>query len=202
MSPTSSLPTDATIEAGRRALLQGWSSGAEAPPIFVRASGALLWDADGNEYVDCTSQAWSNNIGASHERVVAAVARQASDLTHLRSNYHSIPLLELAAKLTAVAPEGMNRVSFCLHGSNAVESAMKIALKNAPEPGPFIALRDGYHGRSFATMGLSWPHGESRFVPLYPSVIRVPQPYVYRAAAGESEDEVVARCIAESARHH
>jgi 4-aminobutyrate aminotransferase-like enzyme len=196
MSPTSSLLTDATIQAGRRALLQGWSTGAEPGPIFVKASGALLWDIDGNEYVDCTSQAWSNNIGASHERVVAAVARQAADLTHLRSNYESIPLLELAAKLTDVAPKGLNRVTFCLHGSLAVESAMKVALKNAAMPGPFIALRDGFHGRSLAAMGLSWPHGESRFIPLYPPVIRVPQPYVYRST-GETEDEVVARCVEE-----
>ena len=196
MSLTSSPPTDAAIEAGRRALLQGWSTGAEPGPIFVKASGALLWDLDGNEYVDCTSQAWSNNIGASHERVVAAVSRQAADLTHLRSNYESIPLLQLAAKLIEVAPEGLNRVSFCLHGSLAVESAMKLALKNAAAPGPFITLRDGFHGRSLAAMGLSWPHGESRFVPLYPPVIRVPQPYVYRST-GETEDEVVARCINE-----
>ena len=197
MSTMSSPVTDAMIEAGRRALLQGWSTGAEPGPIFVKASGALMWDLHGNEYVDCTSQAWSNNIGASHERVVAATARQSADLTHLRSNYESIPLLQLAAKLTGVAPKGLNRVSFCLHGSSAVESAMKIALKNAAAPGPFLALRDGYHGRSFATMGLSWPHAENRFVPLYPSVIRVPQPYLYRSAPGETEEGVVARCIRE-----
>ena len=197
MSTTSSLLTDAAIEAGRRALLQGWSTGAPPGPIFVKASGALMWDADGNEYVDCTSQAWSNTIGASHEHVAAAVARQSVDLMHLRSNYESIPLLQLAAKITEVAPKGLNRVAFSLHGSTAVESAMKIALKNARTPGPFIALRDGYHGRTFASMGLSWPHGESRFVPYYPSVIRVPQPYLYRSGAGETEDEVVARCVRE-----
>jgi 4-aminobutyrate aminotransferase-like enzyme len=185
-------------EIGRRALLKGWSTGVEPELVMVRAEGASIWDADGNEYIDCTSQAWSNNIGASDPRVVEAASRQAADLTHLRSNYDSVPLLRLAKRLTELAPEGMNRVSFCLHGSLAIESAMKIALKNTPDAGAFITLRDGYHGRSFATMGASWAHSGRSFDRLYPQVVRVPQPYSYRyARSGESPVDVAERCLDE-----
>jgi 4-aminobutyrate aminotransferase-like enzyme len=189
-------PEDAEI--GRRALLKGWSTGVEPELVMVRAEGALLWDSDGNEYVDCTSQAWSNNVGASDPRVIEEASRQAADLSHLRSNYDSIPLLRLARRLTELAPEGLNRVSFCLHGSLAVESAMKIALKNTPDAGPFIALRDGYHGRSFATMGASWAHSGRSFDRLYPQVVRVPQPYAYRfARSGENALDDARRCADE-----
>jgi 4-aminobutyrate aminotransferase-like enzyme len=116
------------LKVGREALLGGWSSGSEPNTIFVRARGSKIWDSDGKEYLDFTSQAWSNNIGASDPRVIEAVYAQAKELTHLRSNYDSVPLLLLASRLTAEAPEGLSKVSFCLHGSLAIESAVKLAL--------------------------------------------------------------------------
>lgn len=189
--------TDEELKAGREALLGGWSSGSEPNTIFTRARGSKIWDTDGNEYLDFTSQAWSNNIGASDPRVVEAVYAQAQELTHLRSNYDSIPLLLLASRLTALAPAELNKVSFCLHGSLAVESAIKLAVKNSDPAGQIIVLNDAYHGRSLAGMGMSWPHSERAFDSLTPSVIRVRQPYAYRAPDGVSPAEWAARCADE-----
>jgi 4-aminobutyrate aminotransferase/4-aminobutyrate aminotransferase/(S)-3-amino-2-methylpropionate transaminase len=58
------------MEAGRRALLARRDSGrGEEDIILSRARGSLVWDVDGREYIDCTSQAWSNNLGANDPRV-------------------------------------------------------------------------------------------------------------------------------------
>jgi 4-aminobutyrate aminotransferase-like enzyme len=123
-----------------------------------------------------------------------AADEQARQISHVRSNYDSIPLLLMASKLAQVAPGNLNKVSFCLHGSLAVESAVKLALKNSDPAGPIIVLEDSYHGRSFTTMGMSWPHMERAFDSLTPDVMRVRTPYVYRAPAGVTPAEWAARC--------
>ena len=186
--------TEEDLQEGRRALLGGWSSGSEPNVIFVRARGSKIWDSDGNEFLDFTSQAWSNNIGASDPRVLDAADAQARELTHLRSNYDSVPLLRLAAMLARSGPGNLRKVSFCLHGSLAIESAVKLALKNSNPAGQVIVLNDSYHGRSLTTMGMSWPHSERAFDTMTPSVIRVRQPYTYRAPDGVSPAEWAARC--------
>ena len=58
------------LAAGRDALLSGWSSGSEPGLVITRASGALVWDSEGREYLDCTSMAWLNNLGSSRPDVV------------------------------------------------------------------------------------------------------------------------------------
>jgi 4-aminobutyrate aminotransferase-like enzyme len=184
------------LAAGRAALLSGWSSGSEPGLIITRAAGAEVFDADGNAYLDCTSMAWSNNIGASVPEVVDAAFAQARDLTHLRSNFDSLPLLLLSKAMTQAAPGDLKRIGFTLHGSLAVEMAMKLALQNRPDhTGPWLALADGYHGRSLASMGLGWPHVNHAFDRVFPSVLRVPQPYAYRS--GRSADAEVDYCVAE-----
>ena len=184
------------LAAGRAALLSGWSSGSEPGLIITRAAGAEVFDADGNAYIDCTSMAWSNNIGASVPEVVDAAFAQARDLTHLRSNFDSLPLLLLSKAMTQAAPGDLKRIGFTLHGSLAVEMAMKLALQNRPDhTGPWLALADGYHGRSLASMGLGWPHVNHAFDRVFPSVLRVPQPYAYRS--GRSADAEVDYCVAE-----
>jgi 4-aminobutyrate aminotransferase-like enzyme len=73
---------------------------------------------------------------------------------------------------------------------------MKLAMANRPQhTGPWLALTDGYHGRSLASMGLGWPHVNHAFDRAFPAVLRVPQPYAYRS--GRSPEEEVDYCIAE-----
>jgi 4-aminobutyrate aminotransferase-like enzyme len=181
---------------GRAALLSGWSTGSEPGLVITRASGALVWDAKGNEYIDCTSMAWSNNIGASVPEVVEAAFAQARQLSHLRSNFDSVPLLLLSKAMTEAAPGDLKRIGFTLHGSLAVEMAMKLAMANRPDhTGPWLTLTDAYHGRSLASMGLGWPHYNHAFDRVFPQVLRVPQPYAYRS--GRTAEAEVDYCIAE-----
>ena len=192
MVTTASSLDQASLERGRQALLRGWSTtvAREANLLLVRAKGTRIWDIDGNEYIDCTSQAWSNNIGAGHPAVLAAATAQAEEIAHARSNYDTIPLLTFSDRITQRAPQGLNRVGYCLHGSLAVEMALKIAAKNRPGASNPLTLYDGYHGRSLATMAASWPHTHDQFHRLMPQFVRVPQPYPYRAPTGMTSDDI------------
>jgi 4-aminobutyrate aminotransferase / (S)-3-amino-2-methylpropionate transaminase / 5-aminovalerate transaminase len=162
---------DHDLADGRAALLSGWSTGSEPGLVITKASGALVWDAKGNEYFDCTSMVWSNNVGASHPEVVDAAFAQARQLSHLRSNFDSVQLLLLAKAMTDAAPGDLKRIGFTRHGGPAVQMAMKLATANGPgHTGPWLALTDGYHGRSLASMGLGWPHPNHAFHRTFPSV--------------------------------
>jgi 4-aminobutyrate aminotransferase-like enzyme len=183
-------------EQGRRALLMGRAGGRGYEGLtLVRARGSLVWDADGREYLDCTAQAWSNNLGANDPRVIEAAMAQLREITHVRPVYTSLPLLELSAKLVDIAPAGLDRVGYSLHGSTAVETALKLALRNRPGARHVLVLQDAYHGRSLTTMAASWPHPGDPFGALQPSFVRVPRPNPYRPHAGLDPDADVALCL-------
>jgi len=169
---------EANLEAGRRALVGGGVGGG-LPIVIARGQGALVWDTCGKEYIDCTSQAWSLNVGYCHPKVIAAVADQIKLFTHVRTSFDTVPKLLLAKKLAELAPGNLKKVTFSLSGSDANEGAMKLAMRNR-EGDTFIALWDGYCGRTLATMSLSWPHPNNRFRAWMGPVVRVPQAYCYR----------------------
>lgn len=171
------------IEAGKKVLLSGW--GEMMDLVFSHGKGALFWDINGKEYIDCTAQAWSLNTGFNHPRIIEAVKKQLEKVTHIRSTFYSLPQLQLANKLSEIAPgEGvkkLRRVSFCLHASVATEGAMKIALKSK-SGGQFISLYNGYHGRTLGSMSVSWPHPHNDFLAYMGNVVRVPAAYCYRCS--------------------
>jgi 4-aminobutyrate aminotransferase-like enzyme len=182
---THRMPEATVLEAGHRALLVRRSSGRpDEDIVLARARGSLVWDVDGREYIDCTSQAWSNNLGANDPRVMEAAIEQLQQIAHIRPVYSSLPLFELSAKLVEIAPAGLDRVAYSLHGSTAVETAMKLALRNRPDAENILVLQDAYHGRSLATMAASWPHPSNPFGSLQPRFTRVPAPNPYRPRIG------------------
>jgi len=171
---------DQEKRAAHRSILEGWTERLEL--LITKASGASLWDDTGREFIDCTSQSFSLSVGACHPQVLEAVQEQMQKFTHLQHVMDSIPLLQLTSLLTEIAPKGLNKVNYCLEGSIAVEAAMKLAIKNKPQGRYFLALEHGYHGRTFATMAISWvpPGGPFPYYKQY--VIRVPEAYCYRCA--------------------
>jgi 4-aminobutyrate aminotransferase-like enzyme len=199
MTATTTTPTSeasASAERGRRALLHEPAAGDPNKLTLVRALGSLVWDDRGNEYIDCTAQAWSNNLGANDPRVVAAAAAQLQAVTHVRPTFHTPALLELADVVTSIAPNGLDRVGFTLHGSMAVEMAFKLAMRNRPGAQHIITLQDAYHGRSIATMAASWPHPNNVFGPLQGGFTRVPHPDVYRPRPGLTPEADAELCLA------
>ncbi|MDT7773239.1 MAG: hypothetical protein QOC67_2163 [Pseudonocardiales bacterium] len=174
---------------GREALLHEPAGGDPDKLTLVKASGSLVWDDTGKEYIDCTAQAWSNNLGANDPRVIEAAIEQTRQLTHARPTFHTPALLELAELMVSIAPTGLDRVGFTLHGSMAVEMALKLAMRNRPDAKHIAVLHDSYHGRSIATMAASWPHPGNVFGPLQPQFLRLPRPDLYRPRAGLTAEQ-------------
>jgi len=166
------------LELGRRALLTGGVGRAE-PILIVGGKGATLFDINGKSYIDFTSQAWTYTIGINHPRVVEAAITQIRNITHLRTSFESIPKLLLSERLIRLANNDLKRVNYALHGSVAIEGALKLAQNR--KKGPIMGLKHGFHGRTIATMALSWDNSsESK------GVVTVPEAYCYRCPYGKN----------------
>ncbi|MET0823044.1 MAG: aminotransferase class III-fold pyridoxal phosphate-dependent enzyme, partial [Solirubrobacterales bacterium] len=92
---------------------------ARAPVEFVRGSGALLWDADGKEYLDFFAGLSVHNAGHCHPRIVAAISEQAATLAGSSNLFYSAPAMELSRRLAESSLGG--RVFLCNSGAEASE---------------------------------------------------------------------------------
>lgn len=120
---------------------------------LVKGKGIFVWDIDGKEYIDCTSQSYALGLGYSHPDIVSVVQEQVQYAYHMHTGFFTIPRYLLAERIASVFPEKMNRVLFTIGGSMANEAAMKIAIINNPKAHNFISLFGGYHGTSFMMTG-------------------------------------------------
>lgn len=135
-----------------------------APPLaVVRTHGSRIVLADGRELVDGVASWWTAVHGYNHPHIAEAVRDQLAAMPHVMFGglVHQ-PALELARRLAAMLPEGLERVFFTDSGSVAVEVAMKMAVQawlNRSERGRtrFLAFRGGYHGDTIATMAVCDP---------------------------------------------
>src|ERR1700722_1330276 len=182
-------------ERAKQVLLHEPPGGDTDKLTLMRASGSLVWDDKGRRYIDCTAQAWSNNLGANDPRVIAAAIEQTRQITHARPTFHTPALLDLAELMVAIAPNGLDRVGFTLHGSMAVETAFKLAMRNRPDAKHVAVLHDAYHGRSITTMAASWPHPHNVFGPLQPQFLRLPRPDLYRPRTGLTSQADTELCL-------
>ncbi len=129
------------------------------------ASGVNLKLKDGSELIDGVASWWSVAHGHNHPQIVEAIRSQALKLSHVMfGGFTHEPAIELAAELTKLTPEGLNKVFFADSGSIAVEVAAKMAVqyqyaKGYPAKGKLIALKGGYHGDTCTCMALSDPDG-------------------------------------------
>ena len=158
----------------------GGSVGKGVDLTIVEQKGATFTDSNGKEYIDCTSQAWSLNIGACRQEIIDVVSEQIKHAMHVRSGYGTIPKYLLSKRLTDVAPGKLKKVGFAMHGSVANEGAMKLAMRNNPNGKYFMSPWRGFSGRTLSTMSLSWPHPNNQFLPFMGHSIRFPNAYCYR----------------------
>jgi len=133
-------------------------------PIAVRGEGCWITAADGKRYLDAAGQAAVVNIGHGVASVASAMAGQSSQLAFAHSSqFHTAAAEKLAARLLALAPEGMRRggrVYFCSGGSEANETAIKLARQyfiecGRPERFRAASRRQSYHGSTLGAMALS-----------------------------------------------
>jgi putrescine---pyruvate transaminase len=149
---------------------------------IARGEGALLWDADGRELIDGMASLWYCAIGHGRAEMAEAIAMQARTLAAYScfDPFTNAPADELAGTLQAIAPMPEARVFFTSSGSEAVDSAMKLArvaqIQNGhPERMLIISRTRGYHGVAYggtSAQGIA-PNREG-FGPLLPEVVQVP----------------------------
>lgn len=121
---------------------------------IVRGQGASLFDADGNEYLDCTSGHGVANLGHAHPKVAAAIAEQASTLITLFESYPNDKRAALMEKMATLVP-GLKRVFFCNSGTEAVEAALKFVRISTGRTNIVAAMR-AFHGRTFGSLSATF----------------------------------------------
>jgi beta-alanine--pyruvate transaminase len=130
------------------------------PRVFVRAEGHYYHTADGRKLYDAFSGLWTSGLGHCHPKIVEAVQKQVATLDYsLGFQAGSDRVFELAENLTALAPEGFNRVFFTNSGSESADTSLKIALAYHRARGEghrtrLIGREKGYHGVNFGGMSV------------------------------------------------
>jgi len=148
------------------------------PAMIAKAEGSLLFDLDGNRYIDFVGGVGCLNVGHSHPKVVAAVVEQAKRFTHTDyTMFPYAPLIELAKRLAPKTRIPNAKGLFFNSGAEAVENAVKIARWATGRPG-VIAFDGAFHGRTYMAMSLTsklHPY-KAHYGPYAPEVYRLPYP--------------------------
>ena len=168
------------------------SAYANAPvPMIVRGEGPYVFDANGKRYLDGLAGLFVVQAGHGRHELADAAAKQASELAYFPLWSYAHPkAVELADRLADLTPGDLNRVFFTTGGSEAVESAWKLArsyFKRVGKPTKYKAIsRDiAYHGTSMGALSITGlPSIKADFEPLVPSTVRVPNTNLYRAPRG------------------
>src|SRR5687767_15456827 len=168
-------------------------------PIIVRGDGCYLEDANGKRYLDALAGLFAVQIGYSFgEEMGEAAAAQMRELPFYTNWSYAHPrAIELAAEVASLAPGDLNRVFFVSGGSEAVESAWKLARQYHAARGErrwkAIARRIAYHGTTMGALSINGIAAlRSPFEPLVPDVVHVRNTNRYHRPRAESEDEFTA----------
>ncbi|WP_216827818.1 aspartate aminotransferase family protein [Alkalihalobacterium elongatum] len=156
-------------------------------PIIDYGKGIFLYDKDGNEFLDGSSGAVTANIGHGNEDIIDAMHAQSKKISFVyRSQFTNEPAEKLAKVLSDLAPGSLNWSFFVNSGTEAIETAMKVALqhwqeKQKPEKQVFISRRLSYHGITIGALSLSgFITRRERFEPLLENYPSLSPPYCYR----------------------
>ena len=139
---------------------------------IVRGEGALLWDDQGSEYLDCAAGVGVASIGHANPAVAAALTHQAASLITCPGIFFNDTRGRLMKKLVEVTPPGLERVFLCNSGTESTEAAIKFARKTTGRNGLVTAMR-GFHGRTLGALSATFKYRDA-FEPLLPNCSFVP----------------------------
>ena len=164
------------------------SYGAPFPLVVVKASGVFLTDIEGRKYLDFWAGIATVNAGHNNPKVQDAVKRQLEKLVHCSSQtYYTVPPLDLAKKIAAIAPFQPCKTTFHTSGSEATDVAIKMVRRYAKKH-EILTLQGCYHGRTYGAHSIGTPVGaySKSYVmsPYAPGAVHVPAPYCYRCSLG------------------
>jgi adenosylmethionine-8-amino-7-oxononanoate aminotransferase len=198
MAAPTSAPQTAKLDAGRlqeEARRHLWMHftrmGSFGPdhevPIIVRGEGCYVWDDHGNRYLDGLSALFCVNSGHGRAELGDAMAAQVRELDFITVWSYAHPrAIELAARVASLAPGDLDHVFFTNSGSEAVESAVKLArnyhrLKGSGAKTKLVAREIAYHGTTLGALSATGiPALRSQFEPLTPGGVHVPNTNSYR----------------------
>ncbi|HQF52960.1 MAG TPA: aspartate aminotransferase family protein [Thermoleophilia bacterium] len=158
-----------------------------APFTAESAAGSWVTDTEGQKWLDFVMGIAVMSTGYSHPKVVAAVQEQAAKVSHAQMGvWRHQPMLDLAAKMQEILPEGMDQVLFQNSGAEAVENAVKLA-KQATRRTNVIAFQGAFHGRTHLAMALtcSGVHYRGHMEPLMGGIHHARYCYPFRTPASE-----------------
>lgn len=177
------------------------------PPLIIdRADGVHVFDLNGRRYLDTVASLWNVNVGHNRPEIKQAITSQLDKLAYWSTfqNTSNPPAIELSARLMAMfAPEGMSKVIYSSGGSDAIETALKVArqywqLEGRAQRTKFISLKWGYHGVHFGGASINGnPIFRQSYEPLLPGCFQVESPYLYRNSWGETDPAALAKRCAE-----
>jgi adenosylmethionine-8-amino-7-oxononanoate aminotransferase len=173
-------------------------------PTISYGRGIYLYDTEGKEYLDGCSGAVTANIGHGVQKVIDAMFEQAQRVSFTyRSQFTSEPAEKLAAKLAEWSPGDLNSVFFVNSGSEATETAMKIAIQYWQEQGrvsknKVLSRWMSYHGITMGALSMSGHIlRRKRFIPLLEEYPSIEAPYCYRCPYNSTYPGCVLQCASE-----
>ena len=178
----------------RRAAAAPAGLGRATDVVVERADGGLIFDVDGNTFIDLAGGIGMLAVGHSPAPVVKAIQDQAAKFIHpcaLVATYE--PYVRLAELLNEITPGTFRKKTILANsGAEAVENAIHLSRKHTGRPS-IICFEGGYHGRTLLTLSLTSKYGlfKSGFGPFAPEIVRLPIPHVYRTPKGMTEDQYV-----------
>ncbi len=159
----------------------------EGVRIVARGDGVYVTDTEGRRCLDAMSGLWCVNIGYGRPEIAEAAARQMNELPYYNTLFHTTtpPAIELAQRLSEIAPDGFDRAFFTSSGSEAVDSAYRIARHywntlGQPERRLIVSRENAYHGTTVAGAGIGGMEAMHRQGgDSFGAVLHAPQPYWY-----------------------
>jgi taurine-pyruvate aminotransferase len=155
--------------------------------VFESGNGCTLVDGEGRAYLDAYAGLWNVNVGYGREEIAEAVSEQIRKLPFYPHSQINVPATQLAARLAEILPGDLQHIFFSNSGSEANETALKIARQYGRQKYPgqnrfkVIARHQGYHGFTFGALSATGQVGRRRkFGPLVPGFFHVSPPYCYR----------------------
>ena len=173
-------------------------------PTAVEGDGIYVVDADGRRYLDASGGAAVSCLGHSHPKVIEAIKRQVDQIAYAHTSFFTNePMERLADMLIEAAPEGLERVYFVSGGSEAMESALKLARQYFLERGEegrhhIIARRQSYHGNTLGALaagGNMWRR--EPFGPLLIETHHIAPCYAYRDRRADETDVAYGERVAD-----
>lgn len=138
------------------------------PRLLIRGEGIYYWSHEGRRIIDATSGLFCCSAGHGRHEITQAVTKQLMEMDYAPSFQVGHPAsFELARRIAAITPDGLNHVFFANSGSDAVDSALKIAMAYHCARGEgqrlrFVSRERSYHGMNIGGTSAGWPHEEPR----------------------------------------